>query len=207
MDFPGTGLLLRQYNIFLLSGPLLILGTVGYWAVRILRRRNPQSRPSTPFRKALFASAAALLIGLVHFLGIYASIVNAWNFRFDPKDVTELRIVRMDEEGRAGSSGAKTLADRAALADGLPRLVASESRHRNHEHYSDGYRIQIVIPGSREDRYLSVYRRSSGAGAVSVVIPHLGASHAGTVNHAGEYSCPSFLDWVAKTIDPLFQGR
>jgi hypothetical protein len=64
-----------------------------------------------------------------------------------------------------------------------------------------------VIPGSPADRYLSVYRRSSGAGAVSVVIPHLGENHAGTVNHAGEYSCPEFLDWVAKRIDPLFQGR
>jgi hypothetical protein len=207
MDFPSAGLLLRQYNVFLFSGPLLILGTLGYWGYRIFRRRGPESPPSPPPGKALLASGAALLIGVVHFLGIYASLANARNFRFDPKDVAELRVVRMGEEGRATSGDPKTIRDRAMLDDGLSRLVESESRHRNHEHYSDGYRIQIVIPGSPADRYLSVYRRSSGGGAVSVVIPHLGASHAGTVNHAGEYSCPEFLAWVAKSIDPLFQGR
>jgi len=207
MDFPSAGLLLRYYNVFLFSGPLLILGTLGYWGYRFFHRRTPESPPSTPRGKALLASSAVLLIGVVHFLGIYASLANALNFRFDPKDVAELRVVRVGEEGRATSGDTKTIRDRAILEGGLSLLVASESRHRNHEHYSDGYRIQIVIPGSPADRYVSVYRRSSGGGAVSVVIPHLGEGHAGTVNHAGQYGCPQFLDWVAKTIDPLFQGR
>ena len=110
-------------------------------------------------------------------------------------------------KGHPRSNPEKTLRDPALVTDGLSRLVDSSAWHRNHEHYSDGYRIQIVIPGTpnEQGRYISVYRRSSREGTVTLAIPHIGESHSGLVNHVGEYESPRFLEWVARTVDPLFR--
>jgi len=208
MDFPSAGQLVRHYNVFLLSGPLVLGLSAGFW-IRWIRspRKEQEGVPPNQRSRLLLFAVATLAIGSVHFLGIYTSVVNAMRFRFDPKDVVELRIVRATEEGLVVEETPKSITDRAIIAEGLARLTASESRRRNHEHYLDGYRIQIVIPGSPEERCISVYRRSSAAGAVTVVVPHLGPGHAGTVKNAGEYSCPGFHAWVAANVDPLFATR
>jgi len=210
MDFPRLAQLVRLYNVFLVSGPIAF--TVG--VVFLVRWMRARRQPTEGNRKArqtsqLVGALVALVIGLVHFLGIYASLSNALRFRFDPKEVTELRIVRMGGEGTTGPMISRTLSDRSLIEDGLARLVSSECWWRNHEHLEDGYRIQIVIPGSalEHDRYLSLYRRSSRSGSVAVVIPHLGEGHVGTMSNAGTYSCPAFQEWAARVIDPLFAAR
>jgi len=208
MDFPSAGQLIRHYNAFLISGPLVLAVSVGFWISWIRSLRKPPVAGTSGGRHRLLPFAlATLLIGSVHFLGIYASVANAIRFRFDPKDATELRIVRATEEGRVVDEPPRTISDRALIAEGLSRLALSESRRRNHEHFLEGYRIQIIVPGSTTERYVSVYRKSSGGGSVTVTVPHLGAGHAGTMSNAGEYSCPGFHDWVARNVDPLFAGR
>src|SRR5262249_25587482 len=141
-------------------------------------------------------------IGSVHFLGIYASVVNASRFHFDPKDAAEIRIQRVTEEGKAAGPS-QTFSDRAAIRDGLSRLASARAFWRNHEHFLDGYRIEIVIPGAPE-RFLSVYRRSSNGRSVSIVIPHFGVTHGGTISNGGVYDCPGFHQWARERVDPLF---
>src|SRR5437868_14106294 len=101
MDFPSAGQLIRHYNVFLLSGPLVLAASVGFWINWIRSLRKPPVAGASGGRHRLLPFAlATLLIGGVHFLGIYASVANAIRFRFDPRDATELRIVRATEEGR-----------------------------------------------------------------------------------------------------------
>ncbi len=204
MTFPSAGQLIRHYNVFLLSGPFFLAVSVGLWVqwIRSLGKGRGNAPPARRGRLLLFA-VGTLVIGGVHFLGIYASVANAIRFQFDPEKVAELRIVRVTEEGHGVQEVPRSITDRELIVSGLFRLAMSESLGRNHEHFLDGYRIQIVIPGSPA-RYVSVYRRSSRGVAVAVVIPHLGPGHAGTVENAGEYSGPSFHDWVRKNVDPLF---
>ena len=45
--------------------------------------------PPEQRNRVLLFAVATLVIGSVHFLGIYASVVNAMRFRFDPKLVRD----------------------------------------------------------------------------------------------------------------------
>lgn len=210
MDFPSTWQLIRHFNVFLLSGPVVLVVSAGFWFQWARSFRTPATVPmKTPRSRLLLFAVATLVIGAVHFLGIYASVRNAWKFRFEPREVAEIRVVRVSEEGTPLETPTKSISDRMLLTDGLSSLSHAESRRRNHEHYLDGYRMQIVMSAgaSAVQRYLSVYRKSSRAGPVTVVIPHLEPGHQGTVQNAGEYTCPAFLDWVAKNVDPLFRDR
>jgi hypothetical protein len=207
MNFPSSWELVRLYNGFLLSGPLILCASAGFW-IKLFRSFRNRAKQHPP-RRATLASAGVLtlLIGSAHFLGIYASVANAWRFRFDPGEVAELRITRLlDETGAAAEEPPRVITDRAVILQGMSTLSASRAHWRNHEHFLDGYQIEIVIPkaaGSRKS-FVSVFRRSNRRGDLAVVIPHLGVSHQGTVNNAGEYSCPAFHEWVARKIDPLF---
>ena len=210
MDFPGLGRLLKFYNVFLISGPVIL--TVG--AVLLIRwalacRRASGGTGTSPRKSTLAGALIALLIGSVHLWGCYASVANAYRFRFDPRDVVELRVTRMTAEGNPAPDGSRTISDRPLIAEGLSRLASSDCWRRNHERLEDGYRIQIMIPGSpiATDRYVSVYRRSSHRGSLAVVVPHIGENHGGTVSHAGYYNCPAFLEWVARNLDPLFASH
>jgi hypothetical protein len=208
MSFPSYLELIKHYNFFLLSGPILLLLSLGSWRALIRSRRGAVVTSGSNKRwNLLFTAVVTSVIGLAHLLGIYASVLNAWRFRrLEPGQVTGLSIQRMAEEGRPENRPPVIVRDAALIQEGLGQLATARSRSRNHESFSDGYRIQLLLGGAQSgtNYYLSVYRSSSGGGPVSVVIPHVGADSAGTANHGGEYSCVEFGEWVRRRIDPLF---
>jgi hypothetical protein len=114
--------------------------SVGFRVQWIQSLRKPREvAPPAQRRRPLLFALATLAIGGVHFLGINVSVANAMGFRFDSKDVTELRIVRVTEESHVVEEVPMSITDRALIVDGLTRLETSESRSRNHEHFLDGY--------------------------------------------------------------------
>ena len=208
MSFPSYLELIKHYNIFLLSGPIILLVSLGSWAALIRSRRQTAVTPGGKKGwELLFTALVTSLIGGVHLFGIYGSVLNAWRFRrLEPGQVIGLSVQRMGEEGVPENRPPVIIKDMVLIQEGLSELATSKSRSRNHESFSDGYRIKLLLEGARPgtDYYLSLYRNSNRGGPVSVVIPHVGANSAGTANHGGEYSCVEFGEWVRRRIDPLF---
>jgi len=213
LGFPSLIELIKHYNAFLVSGPFLIALSL-YLGIRYLKTRRALSESAikpkqTPKPPQLVFIAGAMLIGAVHFWGIYSSVANALKFRsLDPAQVTELTIEKMEEEGRPSPGPRMSLRDPVLIQEGLRKLAGAKSRLRNHEHFLDGYRIHLRLKGPPEnDYYLSVYRKSSRAGRADAVIPHIGPEGSGTVHNAGEYSCPEFLAWTSEHFDSLYNEK
>lgn len=227
MDFPSINQLIAHYNIFLLSGPVaLAIGFYfAYTYVRFLRgdlseedmnrmfQKDLNDREGKPPKPAMKGKHAVILfavitfvIGSAHFIGIYASVRNAFEFRaVKPEQVKALAVKPLKFKG-VKSAEWKTIEDPEVIREGLAHLKASANYTRNHESYYNGYLVRFVGPRSSGGKgfYVSFYKKSTRIGDASILVPHVGMSESGTINNAGEYQCPSFGKWVEKHVDPLF---
>jgi hypothetical protein len=170
----------------LVAGPLLLVLSAAIWIYLIRRGKGPDRSAN---RKVIFFGIISGLVGTGHTIGAYGEVWNARAFRFDPAQVAEIGVHRAPRESERSEEW-WAITDRTAIRDGLALLETCTRYRRNHEMFSDGFRLEIVIPGER-DRFLWVYRKTSRRDEpAAIVVPR--ASRLGNA----EYSCPAFVDWV-----------
>jgi hypothetical protein len=210
MKFPSYIELIKYYNLGLISGPGLIAISAAFLWRRYFKRNYSQrdtggdrgtDRPEVGFIIVPF------IIGLVHLIGVYSSVLNAWQFRrVDPGKINAIIVEKMIQDGKPSSAPPITLTDTSLIRQGIDKLQGATSRLPNHEHFTHGYRIQLIVEGRNSNRplYISVYRNSSNRGPIAATIPHVGPGFTGSVANGGQYSCPEFVEWVSEHIDPLF---
>ena len=203
MDFPSTMAIVKQYNFFLLSGPgalfagILLLGRM---VLQRVKRSDPQARE----RRArppqlLFLAVALIFIGAIH-LNVYRSVAVARDFQTIRLDDVDGLIIEAISDSDGHPRQAVLVDDAAYARTGLRKLTTSASYSRNHETFSMGYRIQLIIKGIKADKFLSVYRRSSRAGEVAVVIPHHGIDPSSMEFQGGTYEDEAFVIWVEEAL-------
>jgi hypothetical protein len=215
MNFPNPLELAKQYHMFLFSGPLVLTWSIFIWvhffrSVAGKTQNMPLSnKPATPSQLFMFATIS-LLIGTIHLWGTYTSVFNGLKFYvLESSQITAFRIQLLKNEGEKPSKEAIaiTVSDSRLIQESWRQLTNAKSRMRNHEHYADGYLIQLFLgnPPQESNLYLSIFRTSSkGLPDADVVIPHIGTDSQGTINNGGEYRSPEFFDWIDKNVDPLF---
>lgn len=195
MYFPTSQQISAYYGAFLVTGPILLLISVGLW-IWLIRAFRQVPRPSIDFRVLIFA-LGTLVIGSGHLL-IYRDVTQAIQWQHQLTDVQEVHITPLVREYASPSGNTTILTDQTEVRRGLRLLTAAAARTRNHEGFSDGYRIRIVLkaPNQNTSRYLSVFRTSNGTRSVAVVMVLSPSSVAGVA----EFSSPEFLAWLDKTV-------
>jgi len=207
MTFPSWIEFIKHYNAGLLTGPILL--GIAIWAGYKKISYGVSIKAKTSLAKyppSIWLIIGCLVIGAVHFVGVYASLINAWHFRdMQPLQISEIKVERMIEEGKPDSIQPIVISDTTLIAEGLSKLTKAKNRDREHEYFINGYRIQLIT-SIKKDFYISVYEKSNTSGCGGV-IPHIGREGAGSIHNAGEYNSPEFQEWVFSNIAPLFHKR
>ena len=151
-----------------------------------------------------FVGFIFLLVGTI---GSIATVWSVYNFRtMNFSQVKAFRVIKAEDEYKNDNSNFVYYDDAASIQNILMSLKNCSETSRNHESYQDGYKFQIIFTDEslEKDFYISVYRKSSVKKGKSVVIPHY---YENKNLNLGEYSCPTFQDWVRTNIDPLFENN
>lgn len=152
----------------------------------------------------VFAGFIFLLCGSIFSVG---NIWSTYNFRnIDISQVKGLRVIKSEDENKNTNSNFVLYENVESIQNALTILKNCSETSRNHESYQDGYKFQIIFADENleKDFYISVYRKSNNKGGKNVVIPHY---YENKNLNLGEFSCPTFQDWVRQNIDPLFQSN
>ncbi|MBS1796498.1 MAG: hypothetical protein JSS81_21795 [Acidobacteria bacterium] len=142
--------------------------------------------------------------------GLYfsaGSFRQTYGFRNIPVGrVRGFRVFGSKSESEPGDSNFVVYDNPEKTQAALLTLKNCREIRRNHEHFEDGYKLQLLITGepAESDYFLSVYRISSARSGKQVVMPHLGPNK--NLN-LGDYECPEFQSFVRENIDPLFQPK
>lgn len=127
--------------------------------------------------------------------------VNFGRYRFDLSHVSAIRFTRIPSEGGGLLSGDIYINDNLKLKKGLPQLLTAQQSNRRHEHFSDGFRLDIVIDGDDSiamRRTLYLYRQSSWRGNVAhIIVPYTDSPF--SANWL-ELSSPEFLHWCEQVL-------
>ena len=206
MMFPSILEFLKQEAILIIpSCAVAILGVV--LVLLVLRSQKIRRSPGLRSKCIIFAVACLLLgsIGLYRGLGALVSVVK---WRAASLRICGMRVERIDREDRIAASPSVVVTNKDIVAAAFVFTQTPRARTRNHEHFLDGYRCQLLLDGDEDfsNVYLSVFRRSSRTSSVDVVIPHIGPTTIGPAK-AGEYSSPSFHNWIREHIEPLFAEK
>ena len=114
MTFPSTYEIIKHFNVFLITGPILIIVSISFWflyyfrfrrwsspAINLrLRTRDHSDLPAKRYRtpsQALAIAIISMIIGGVHLL-IYLQVSTAFRFRFNTAEVEEIRIARFQSQ-------------------------------------------------------------------------------------------------------------
>ena len=141
-------------------------------------------------------TAVPFLIAIGWLLLLYRVVQYYETFRFVPSRVVAIRVTRQRSESSTPTGDAIELTDRQVLTAGLQYLNTASAHIRNHEGFYDGYHIDLRTESEAEygTHAVQVFRRSSNQhNPVPIVIVA-----------DKEYTCPTFHQWIAATIDPLF---
>jgi hypothetical protein len=195
MSFPRVSAFVGNF-ICLAPGVLFFIMGLGFGIHSLRERRAGRPLPNDPPIPVLLGF---ILIGGVITAALGSTFLTYLSTRFDPTAIVEIRVEHIAREDSPPSGPPIVVADRNLLVAGFTHLTSATSHLRNHESYSDGYRIQIRLQG--ESSYgahtIRVYRRTSRSNQPAVIVTMMGA---------GEYNCPAFHQWIHATIDPLFQS-
>ena len=206
MGFPSNIEFVRFHSPLMFFGPpLLALGAF------TCHRTVHRWRTATATRTTgvwFVMSLGCLLLGVIFSVPVPFKYLNAWRFQRATRGVVELRIEPLDARGRRPRGPVIVVKSRDTIMDGLRTLSSAPALQRNHEHFVDGYRVQLKIAGHSQfsNRYLYVYRRTSRSNDVCAVVPHVGR-RGGLHFGCGEYRSPDFHAWFDKEIKPLIGQR
>ncbi|MHC9543390.1 MAG: hypothetical protein AB9903_28090 [Vulcanimicrobiota bacterium] len=218
MNFPTASSL----GFFLITGPIVlcfclffIIKYVKFLYASYILHVEPQHVPmhvGFPDGHMLLPFIiASLVIGSVHLLGSYSTMSNGKTFRnMKPESIRAIEVQKLRSEGKLEDTRIERIEDPQIILEAFNSVQNPVSYARNHEHYLDGYLLHFVKkePDSRRDCYLSVYRKTEQSVDrivdVDIVVPQVNSVNWGAVSNAGEFTCPVFMEWVKKRIDPLF---
>ena len=147
----------------------------------------------------ILASIAFLLPGS---LGFSTQVAEIYSFRnINIADVESLRIYRAFDESSTDLKEVRVINDRSQINEGLGKLHRCSELYRDHESWTDGYRIQLVSRNGDKEHFISAFRNSTSRVGRSGVIP---ATTTDMGSNIGVYLCADFQEWVKANIDPLF---
>jgi hypothetical protein len=195
MSFPRISAFVGNF-ICLAPGVLFLIIGLGFGIHALREKQAGRPLPTDPPIPVLFGF---ILIGGVITAALGSSFLTYLSTRFDPTAIAEIRVERITDEDSSPLEPPIVVTDRKLLVAGFTHLTSATPHLRNHESYSDGYRIEIRLQG--ESSYgahtIRVYRRTSRANQFTAIV---------TMAGAGEYNCPAFHEWLHATIDALFQS-
>jgi len=210
MDFPSTYEILRYQGGFLISGPAFLLLAVFCliaWVIRIRRGDLHWTRKLWRERRIGMAAIILMAVAALH-LQSYRQIFNALSFRFDPSEISAIRVTKYtlyDTEPYRRPVGEPVLvSDTALIEAGFRKLADAKSFHTNHESYGrEAFRIEFKLKGAEQysDRTLWLYDETSKHINVDVVVPVIGPQNLPT-RSGGEYSSTEFHKWFDCVVRP-----
>lgn len=186
------------------------------WKAIIQERRLPPDTlfNSAPPEKETYSSFQAGMVTLAAVVftlagGLTTIFVSAGKYQFRTLPLDKLQsidVYKASDEYHVDKSRAIRIENTSGqVLAGVKLLEKCSSQNRNHEHFENGYVLRLVFDDpTLSDYYISAFRRSSSGLDKNLVL----AQREPVRNlNLGEYSCPSFQDWVRVNIDPLFTDK
>jgi hypothetical protein len=198
-------------GLFFPIGIVILVAAFRQWRYELRRRNGPtvktfevrnllEERSNTTQR--VLSSLAGLAFTSCGALVLFQGGYEIYKFRkVDISHVVGFHVQRVKGDDYVPSDAidfTKTSEVRKALST----LKTCNEIRPNHEHFYDGYKIRLLFDDPKVDDYfISAYARSSTSATRSSVEPHISPARA--IN-LGDYQCPTFQQWLAENIDPLF---
>ncbi len=191
LDFPPIIEFVKNNSVFVLI-PIIIIMAGIYQLGKCLKQNI--------FDKRLPMALVATFMGISIVWGIMEHISTELSLRnIEIENINGLEIEKINSENDDNILGLTEIYNKSVIDEGLKKLSNSKSYSRNHEHFIDGYRMQLIINNIRSGIYINAYRKSSKMGNVDVVTTFFKNGIMGK-----SYQNKQFLEWVKKEIDPLF---
>jgi len=213
MDWPFYDPDLILLALFFFGGVVAAVSAFRMWKTIAHERRLPpdtlfQTAPPEEENYTSFQAGFVTLAAVVFILagGLITVFTSAGKYQFRALPIDSLRAIevnRATDEFNVDKSRTIRIENiDSKLSAGLKLLEKCGSQSREHEHFENGYVLHLIFDGPDFDNYyISVFRKSSSGRDKGIVI----AQREPVRNlNLGEYSCPSFQDWIRQTIDPLF---
>ncbi|MBS1787675.1 MAG: hypothetical protein JST85_08135 [Acidobacteria bacterium] len=207
--FPTTSQILNNYLLQLVALILMLVVGIGL-LIRFIRARSPEARKEGSYPANWAFIGVALVIAFVVCYFSLPALVNAFRYRFDPQQITEIRVTKLSDPSSANTKKAEpvVITDRELIAKGFQTLTTAAGYGANHERLlPDGYGIDFKLAGSNDysPMHLIAYRMSRKAGESTTTTP-VSVIAVSTYQEAADitFNCPAFHTWLRKNVDPLF---
>jgi hypothetical protein len=199
MLFPSASSYIDDVIQYLL---LALIAAIGMGlAYEIYRRRAQKKTLSTEIKPVTFTrvitSFMVLLVGMLITIGLSRNYLNYLSRRIDTGAIVAVRIARLADENSPPPVPEIELTDQNKLLSGFAGLPYAKRYWRDHERFSDGYRLQVRLEGETSfgEHTIDVFRKSIPANRRVVIV---------TMPGVGQFESPAFHDWIRANVDPLF---
>lgn len=156
-----------------------------------------QAKPTLQQILLLFVSPFFILVGTVVLLSQPIAMGSFRRLQLGDISGATIYIAKSEEDVRLSQS--RRMTDAEPLRAGLQLLSQCKSEvSLNHEHFTNGYVIMLESDKWQTGDYkIGVFRSTSRNESKTSVVPYVSAGRTG-------YLCPTFQQWVAENIDPMF---
>jgi hypothetical protein len=213
--FPSMQQIIIYYGDRLVSGPMFMSmgGVLGilYLISRKLEKGQQKELFSVKNLKAMRPIPPLMLllvgigfagIGSIHFIAAYSEAATDLLLRFDPTQVTEITVERLDQRSQCPQL---TINDKTVIREGVSQLTkAHEIIDVARVWFSEkgGYLIHLEVSGSSlHYRYLLIHKYMRDGQPVQAVAPFFSIPS----NPRLAFKSSEFHEWIAKNIDPYFE--
>jgi hypothetical protein len=200
--FPGSSQLLDAYGSVIFIGPSLVLLGMPlllqlaiFWWIKAVSK----------LKRLIFVYIYALAmtsLGTMFFFMVYPGIISDYFYRFDPEQITEVKITLESSEKKCPPLIIK---NRELIIDGFKNLPFAKSVKLSHESFylGDGNIIELKIDSVKPYyQYLTVYKGTTGGRDIKTVLPQ----HTPQYLVSGGFDSPEFFTWMEKNVDTYFES-